>query len=253
MINGEGGYEMNVKEIADLVGISVRTLHHYDDIGLLKPHKTTDAGYRVYAQDEIDLLQHILFFKELGFPLKQIKDIVHDPHFDQAEALHHHRKMLVNKKENIGKMIQTIDQSIAHLRGDGPMENKDKFTSFDFRHNPYEQEARDRWGDKAVDTSNENVKEMDTEQIETDMNELFRQLAAIRHEDPASEIAQKEIEKWYTLLNTFGTYSLEAFKGLGDMYVADVRFTKNIDQFGDGLATFMCEAMDVFAENKQSS
>lgn len=244
---------MNVKEVANLVGISVRTLHHYDDIGLLKPYKTTDAGYRVYSQDEINLLQHILFFKELGFPLKQIKEIVHDPHFDQAEALHHHRKMLVKKRENIETMIQTIDQTIAHMRGDTPMENKDKFSGFDFRHNPYEQEARERWGNKAVDTSNEKVQEMDATQMETDMNELFKKLADIRQEDPDSEVSQKEIEKWYILLNTFGTYSLEAFKGLGDMYVADERFTKNIDQFGDGLATFMCEAMAVFAENEQSS
>lgn len=140
--------KMRVKEVADLVGISVRTLHHYDEIGLLTPGETTESGYRLYSNEDLEMLQQILFFKELGFPLKKIKEIINNPSFNREEALMLHRKMLVEKRSRLDKVIATIDKTIQHTKGEIQMTNKEKFEGFDFSHNPYEQEARERWGIK---------------------------------------------------------------------------------------------------------
>ena len=194
---------MRVKEVADLVGISVRTLHHYDEIGLLTPDETTESGYRLYSNENLETLQQILFFK-----------------------------------------------TIQHTKGEIEMTNKEKFEGFDFSHNPYEEEARERWGDTAVDKANEYSKGMSKEKQE-EFNDIYRNLAALRHGSPDSKEAQSAIKVWYDYLQNFGHYSLDAFKGLGQMYVADERCTKNIDKFGEGLAQFMCDAMEVYADRKK--
>lgn len=244
---------MKVREVADLVGISVRTLHHYDDIGLLQPEKTT-SGYRQYADEDLEILQQILFFRELDFPLKKIKEIINRPSFDRAEALELHRKMLLEKRSRLDKMILTIDKTIQHTQGEINMTNQEKFEGFDFSNNPYEQEARERWGDQVVDESNAKIGNMsqgEKRALEDEFNTIYRNLAKIRHESPYSDVAQAEIKIWYDFLNRIGNYSLEAFKGLGQMYVDDERFTKNIDQFGEGLALFMRDAMAIFADHRQ--
>lgn len=245
---------MKVKEVAELVGVSVRTLHHYDEIGLLVPDGTTESGYRIYSDRNLELLQQILFFRELGFPLKKIKMIVTDPGFDRLEALELHKRSLQEKRNQLNLLLQTVEKTIQHTKGEITLSNKEKFQGFDFSHNPYEQEARECWGDKAVDEANAKVDEMKKNgQIwgfQDEMNELFKKLAAVRHEDPGSDAAQEAIGAWFSLLNRMGTYSLEAIKGLGQMYVDDERFTKNIDQFGEGLAEFMRDAMGIYADNR---
>ncbi|ERN55148.1 MerR family transcriptional regulator [Alkalihalophilus marmarensis DSM 21297] len=238
---------MKVKKIAELVGISVRTLHHYDEIGLLKPDTISEAGYRYYSESNLDTLQQILFYKELGFSLKQIKEVLEDPRFNQEKALVWQRKMLLEKRDKLNQMIVTIDKTIQYKKGDIHMTSEEKFKGFDFSHNPYEKEARERYGDKKVD---ETAKGM-TQERQEEMNNLYRELAAIRQTDPASKEAQEAIKKWFILLNKIGSYSLDAFKGLGQMYILDDRFTKNIDQFGEGLAQFMSEAMGSYADDRQ--
>lgn len=245
---------MKVKEVADLVGVSVRALHHYDEIGLLKPEKTTESGYRLYSNQDLEMLQQILFFRELGFPLKQIKEIVSSPSFNREEALQLHRRMLLDKQRQLEQMINTIDRTIQHARGEIEMTNEQKFEGFDFSSNPYEQEARKRWGDEAVDKSNAKVGQMtkqEQEELAGRMNAIYAKLAAIRSESPESEQSQAAIKEWFNLLNRMGSYSLESFKGLGQMYVDDVRFTKNIDKFGEGLALFMRDAMAVYADKNK--
>jgi DNA-binding transcriptional MerR regulator len=243
---------MKVKEVADLVGVSVRTLHHYDEIELLIPDETTESGYRLYSYNNLDTLQQILFFRELGFSLKEIKKIINSPSFNREEALIMHREMLLEKRNRLDKMLGTIDKTLQHLKGEIEMTNKEKFAGFDFSRNPYEQEARKRWGDAAVNSSNARLTSMSKDRqkaLVEEMEEIYRKLAALRHGPPESDEAQAAIKAWYDLLNAnFSTYSPETFKTLGQMYVDDRRFTRNIDKFGEGLAVFMRDAMAAYAD-----
>lgn len=248
---------MKVKEIAELTGISVRTLHHYDAIGLLKPERINAAGYRSYSSENLALLQQILFFKELGFSLAQIKAIVTDPGFDRLQALHQHQQRLLAKRQQIDALLETVAHTIQELKGERKMTDTEKFKGFDFSHNPYAAEARQRWGDEAVDASNARLKDVQQAgqmaALQDEINSLYRDLAALRKQDPASAAAQAAIDRWYQLLQRMGNYSYEAFKGLGQMYVDDSRFTANIDQFGEGLAVFMRDAMAIYADRQAES
>ncbi|RAI83707.1 DNA-binding transcriptional MerR regulator [Paenibacillus pabuli] len=242
---------MKVKEVAELVGISVRTLHHYDEIGLLTPDEVTSAGYRLYSDANLEMLQQILFFKELDFSLKDIKEIINNPSFDREEALNMHRHILLEKRQRLDLMIATIDKSVQHVRGEIKMTAKEQFEGFNFSQHPYEQEARERWGDQAVDQANQKLHKQSSEEqkaMSDQMNSIYTRLAAIRHTDPNSAEAQSGISEWYSYLNNMGNYPPEVFRGLGQMYVDDERFTRNIDQFGEGLAVFMRDAMAVFAD-----
>ncbi|MGK9044019.1 MerR family transcriptional regulator [Mammaliicoccus vitulinus] len=243
--------EMTVKELAKLVGISVRTLHHYDDINLLNPSHISESGYRLYSEDNLDRLQQILFFKELDFPLKKIKEILDDPSFDKQEALHMHKTLLMKKRKRIDQMIQTIDQTTRHMKGEINMTKEEKFIGFDFNNNEYEDEARKKWGGKTVDHANKlihNLSETEKKSKEEEMNEIFRDFAEYRETSPESEAAQSIVQRWYDYLNANidYEYTLEVFDGIGEMYVADERFTKNIDQFGKGTAQFASEAIKAY-------
>lgn len=247
---------MKVKEVADLVGISVRTLHYYDQTGLLTPEGRTESGYRLYSDKDLETLQQILFFRELGFPLKKIKEIIGSPSFDRQEALQLHRKMLLERRKRIDKMIATIDKTMQYVKGEIQMSNKEKFEGFDFSHNPYEKEARERWGNEAVDKSNAklgNISEIERKAMGEKMNAIYRKLSELKNTPPESDEAQAAIKEWYDFLNhnTGHHYSLDAFKGLGQMYVEDERFTNNIDKFGDGLAEFMRDAMAIYADKNK--
>src|SRR5690606_28157804 len=143
------------------------------------------------------------------------------------------------------------ERTIKHAKGDIQMTNKEKFEGFSFGSNPYEQEARERWGDESVEASNARLGKLskqEQEEMASGMNAIYTKLALLRHSAPDSEEAQAAIGEWYGFLNKMGSYSPEAFEGLGQMYVEDARFTKNIDQFGEGLAVFMRDAMAVFAQ-----
>ncbi|ASK61497.1 MerR family transcriptional regulator [Virgibacillus phasianinus] len=245
---------MKVKEVADLVGISVRTLHHYDEIGLLTPEDTTESGYRLYSQRNLSTLQQIFFFKELGFPLKKIKEIMESPGFNRNEALEVQRNMLLEKRKRMDAMITMIDKTIQDSKRELVMSEKEKFAGFDFSNNPYEQEARERWGDKAIDESNARINNMSKDEqklLGKEFDAIYNKLAKLRNQSPESAEAQAAIEEWFVYLNKMGDYSLDVFKGLGQMYVDDERFTKNIDKYGAGLAEFMRDAMAVYADNKK--
>jgi len=241
---------LKIKEVAELAGISKRTLQYYDDIGLLCPNKS-ESGYRLYDSGHLNDLQQILFFRELGFPLKDISCLMGDSSFEHGDALKKHRRMLEKKQDRLGKMIATIDKTLKCIEGGYAMSDKEKFQGFDFESkDTNEKESRNKWGDEAVDETRDRIKGNEKEMSEG-MNQIYRKLASIRHLSPESDEAQDAIGEWFSFLNRIGTYSLEAFEGLGEMYVEDERFTNNIDKFGKGLAAFMKDAMKVYAQSNK--
>lgn len=239
---------MRTKELADIAGISVRTLHYYDTIGLLSPEIDRENGYRNYSDQDVSTLQQILFFRQLNFKLTQIKDILNSPKYHQTEALLEQKDIILKEQTRLNNILKLIDKTIQAERGEITMTNEEKFSGVDFSHNPYEQEAREKWGDEKVEQANQNLKKMGAKEAEREFDEIYTQLADLRHLDPESDAAQHEIGKWYDFLNKVGEYTPEMFKNLGEMYTADERFTKNIDKYGDGLAEFMKEAMTVYYE-----
>ncbi len=247
---------MNPNEVAALTGVSVRTLHHYDQLGLLRPVRNPDNGYREYTDTDLDLLQQILFFRECGFSLRRIRELLESSGYDRDKAYALQKQYLLSEMRRINAMLHTLEQTIKASKGELIMTTKDKFTGFDFSKNPYEAEARRLWGDSAVDRSSEAFASKTADekhQLERNMNTLFERLASVRNEAPDSETAQEQIDKMYRFFNKhFGVhYTLEAFAGLGQMYVNDPRFTKNIDHFGEGLSAFLAKAMAVYAKTKQ--
>ncbi|UUZ92112.1 MerR family transcriptional regulator [Paenibacillus sp. P25] len=140
-----------VKEVAGLVGISVRTLHHYDQVGLLKPETVSPAGYRLYTDRDLERLQQILFYKEIGFSLQEIKEILDRPGFDRKQALRSHKEPLLQKKKRLEDIIQTVDKTIDSIEGGTQMEKNEMFEAFDMsaieEHKAkYAEEARQRYG-----------------------------------------------------------------------------------------------------------
>ncbi|APT50805.1 MerR family transcriptional regulator [Bacillus safensis] len=242
--------EMKVKEVAELFGISIRTLHHYDKIGLLTPSEVTDNRYRLYSEENLETLQQILFFRELGFPLKEIQKMMHNPSFNKKEAFMLQRKMLIEKRDNLNKMIGNIDKTLQHLTGETQYTYKERFENMNMKFSQYEEEARHRWGNQAVDEVSSKLNHLSKdEQIELSdsWDSILNKLASLRSHSPKSKEVQIVIKQWYDFLNeNFRYYSLDAFYGLGQLYIQDERFKKNIDRYGDGLASFMSEAMKVF-------
>lgn len=243
---------MRVKEVASISGVSVRTLHHYDQIGLLRPD-TTEAGYREYDREDLARLQQILYFKELGFSLKQIGELLDSPSFDRLEALHMQRQALLEKQERIHRMIESIDKTMKDEKGELDMKHEERFIGFDFSENPYEEEAKKRWGTEAVELSKERVTALSKggkRTLEQDLEALFSRLAGLMKEGPESEKTQAAIDEWYHYLNKIGTYSLDAFKGLGVLYVQDPRFKETMDQKAKGFSEFMQDAMAFYADSR---
>ncbi|GGF34177.1 MerR family transcriptional regulator [Halobacillus andaensis] len=249
-----------VKEVADLAGISVRTLHHYDQIGLLSPKKA-DNGYRYYSDNDFIRLQQILFFKELDFSLQRIKEILQDPAFDEKQALKQHKTILLEKKERLDKIIQSIDQSIRTFEGGKEMAHKDRFEPFDMKNikehqKKYAIEAEQRWGD--TDAYQESARrtssytEEDWKKIHEESEEIDGQLVNLMDRSPADAEVQKWIEaKRQHITDHFYECNIEIFRGLADMYINDPRFTKNMNKKKQGYADFLNKAMHIYCDHHQ--
>ncbi|MCR8643615.1 MerR family transcriptional regulator [Paenibacillus sp. N1-5-1-14] len=247
-----------VKEVAEIAGVSVRTLHHYDEIGLLTPKSVSRAGYRLYTEYELGRLQHILFFKEIGFSLDEIKQILDNPDFDQKQALLTHRELLEQKRQRLETMIQTVNKTIESIEGGTPMSHKEKFDGFDMSaieeyKNKYEAEARAKYGDSTMDGVNKRTSgysKQDWSNIMGENERIYAKVIAGMDNGPTDPMVQEavgELRAWIT--NNFYDCTPEIFYGLGDLYVMDERFTANIDKHKEGLAAFLREAMHVYCDN----
>lgn len=245
-----------VNQLAKLAGVSVRTLHHYDAIGLLKPARAEKNGYRRYGETELMRLQQILFFRELDFPLAEIRRVLSRPDFDMRAALKDQRALIELKKKRLDGLIGTIDRTIKKLNKTTTMDDKDLYGDFSTEEQEaYAKEAKERWGHAdAYRQSQERYKKMtkaDLARVKDDGERLMKEIVANRHEGPASAAVQKLIARHYDALRTWYEPNPAMYRGLGDMYVADPRFTAYYEKHAPGLATFMRDAMHAFCDAQE--
>lgn len=247
-----------IKEVANLVGISVRTLHHYDQIGLLKPKSTTTAGYRLYADHDLERLQQILFFKELGFNLQEIKEILDSPNFDRKQALQAQKDLLIKRKERLEAIIRLVEKTLTE--GGSDMSKKDMFDAFDMseieaHQKKYAAQARQLYGKEMVEETEERTSKYSKNEwasIMSKWDSIINQLAAGMDKGPAHEHVQQLLDEFRQhITDNFYTCTLEIFRGLGDLYVNDQRFTANIDKYRSGLSKFLREAIHIYCDTNE--
>jgi DNA-binding transcriptional MerR regulator len=253
--------EYTVQALGKLAGISTRTLRYYDEIGILKPARINSSGYRIYGQIEVDRLQQILFYRELGVNLESIKTIIMSPHFDGKAALQEHRRRLLEKREQIDILIANVNKTLGLMEGEINMTDGEKFEGFkqkmiDDNERKYGQEVRAKYGNDQVDKANKKVKNMTKEQyaevekLSGDLMETLR--LAFATGDPAGESAQKAADLHRRWLSYFwDTYTKEAHAGLAQMYVDDERFTAYYDKKQPGTAAFLRDAVFIYTGMKK--
>ena len=250
--------EYYVKGLSKMSGVSARTLRYYDEIGLLTPLRVAESGYRVYGQAEVDRLQQILLFRELDFPLENIKKLLSADDFDIDQTFNAHLDELRKKRKRLDTLINNVTKSIAAMKGEIAMSDNEKFEGFkqaliDSNEQKYGAEIRGRFGDRIVDESNEKLMGLTKEQY--DEGERLRLTfedalkAAFEDGDAAGASAQKACElhrQWLCVF--YPSYSKEYHKGLGEMYVADERFRANYDKFGSGCTEFLRDALNIYCD-----
>jgi DNA-binding transcriptional MerR regulator len=240
-----------VNQLATLANVSVRTLHYYDKVGLLKPGIRSEANYRYYGEAELLRLQQILFYKELGLPLAQIAEILDDPGFDTLKALQSHKKELQKRRDRAGELLRTVDKTINHLKSK-TMKTDDMYKGFSKEQaEAYEKEAKERWGEAIVEESKQRVKTMGREGLEKlkqEGEDISKALSELMHLGPSDPQVQALVKRHYTMTNQYYTVTPKIYSGLGEMYVNDERFTVNYDKHKKGLAIFLRDAMKVYCE-----
>ncbi len=244
---------MTVKELATLTGVSVRTLHYYDEIGLLKPSRVdANTGYRYYDAEAVLRMQEILFFRELDFPLKTIAQLLASPAYDRAEAIAKQRELLILKRERLDRLINALDKAEK-----GRIDFMSAFDNHEYEtaRDTYAAEVKERWG--TTDAYKQHQAKTasysaDKWQAVTDgMNTLMAQFAACMKDgySPDSAEAQALVKAWQAYISdNFYTCTDEILAGLAEMYIADDRFTENIDRHAPGTAAFMHDAIWIYCE-----
>lgn len=252
--------EYTVKKLAEISGISTRTLRYYDQIGLLCPTRVSTNGYRIYGEKEVDLLQQILFYRELGIHLKEIRQIITDPDFDRAKALEGHLSELLLRKDQIERLIDNVTKTIGMMKGEQTMRDSEKFNGFvekivDDNEEAYGKEIREKYGDAIVDACNMKVKGMSeadwqkAQCLSAAVNGALK--AAFEQGDPAGELARRACvlhKEWLCMFWKEGMYSKDAHRMLAEGYVADERFTAYYDKIAVGCTKFLRDAINIYCE-----
>jgi len=236
-----------------MAGVSVRALHHYDHIGLLTPSSRTEAGYRLYREEDLLRLQQILFFKELDFPLGEIRSILDDPRFDQVAALQTHRRLLQKRAQRLTRLLKTIDKTIRKLTEDDmTLTDAELYAGFSQEQvERYRREARERWGD-VVEESEGRVRAMSRAQwqaVKEEGDQVARALAALMDRAPGDPEVQGYIARHHAWIEHFYPASAEVFRGLGRLYAEHDEFRKTYDRYRPGLSDFLQQAMAYYADH----
>lgn len=240
---------MTVNDVSKLSGISVRTLHYYDQIGLLHPDQVSEAGYRLYGQASLERLQQILLFRQLEFPLKEIKDIIDRPDFNKEEALDQQIQMLKLQQEHLSGLINLA----LEIKKNGV--NKMDFKPFDTsKLDKYAKDAKERWGStdayKESAEKTKNYTKEDWDMADNKMTSVFAEFGKLKELPPESPDAQMAVKKLQDLISQFYyACDKEILAGLGQMYTADQRFKDNIDKMGgSGTAEFAARAIACYCK-----
>lgn len=249
--------EYTAGKLAKISGVSTRTLRYYDQIGLLCPTRISN-GYRIYGQAEIDLLQQILFYRQLDVSLEEIGRILRAPDYDKEQALISHLSSLLSRKAQLELLIGNVRKTLSTMKGEAIMTDSEKFQGFkqrliDDNEAVYGKEIRGKYGDDAINVSNEKIKAISsegwqsTQELSALINETLKE--AFETGDPAGEAAQKACElhkKWLCTFWKDGAYSKEAHMALGEGYVSDERFTKYYDKIAVGCTKFFRDAINIY-------
>lgn len=251
-----------VKKLAQLSGVSVRTLHWYDEVGLLCPAYYGANGYRYYEEEQLLRLQQILFYRELDFSLDEIKRVLDGSDFDIVAALNLHKKSLLKNLDRTNKLIETIDKTLLHIKGKKIMEYQELYTGFDAKtQKKYEQELRDflkkknyEGIDEIFDESKKRVskwKKEDWIDSKRDGDAIHNDLlvAIEKGKKPSADEVQAIIKRHHTWINQWWTPTKEAYRDLGELYVSQDKFREYYDNIHPEMATFLAKAMKIFAES----
>lgn len=244
--------KMHIKEFSKLCGVSVRTLHYYDEIGLLKPAFVDEQnGYRFYDEKSLERIQEILFYRELDFPLKSISEIISSPDYDKQKALKEQRKLLIIKKQRLERIIDALDSA---EKGKITMDAFDN-NEFDTARKQYEAEAKERWGKtdafKEHEQKTADYSKDKWQQVNDGLNAVLAQFADCLQsgQAPDSNEAQALVQELQSYITeNYYTCGNDILKGLGQMYVADERFKKNIDKHATGTAEFISKAIEFYCK-----
>jgi DNA-binding transcriptional MerR regulator len=241
-----------VKQLAAVVGVSARTLHYYDQIGLLKPSRDPSNGYRLYERPALLRLQQILFLRELGLSLEDIQQALDRPDFDLLHALEGHRVALQDRQARLAVLLHTVERTIHHLKGNIEMETKDMFAGFsEEQQKVYAEEAERRWGGENVKESQKrwgSYSEEKKRQIMQEGKNVYLDLVAAMPDGPAGARAQAGIARWHQHLRYFYEPTTEILIGLGDLYNDDPEFNAFFNRIHPELAGFMRQAIRVYCK-----
>jgi DNA-binding transcriptional MerR regulator len=244
-----------VKQLSKLAGVTPRTLHHYDAIGLLKPSRVGDNGYRYYGEDALLRLQQILFYRELDIPLDDIKKIMGRRDFDVLGALQSHKDALNKQVARLNRLINTVDNTINHLKGNNIMSEKAYFEGFnEEEQEKYALEAEKMYDPETVRESNRKWKACSAAKKEAVMAEgkaIYVDMIAAMPKGADSPEVQGIVERWRKHMDYFWTPKLEQLLDLVNGYNDDPRFKASFDKMHPQLAEFMREAVKVYVANRQ--
>ena len=244
-----------VKKLAELAGVSVRTLHYYDQVGLLKPEFRSANTYRHYGQGAIIKLQQIMFFRELDFSVEQIKEIMSRPDFNVLQAMEDHRALLKKRQERLKDLLATVDRTVKKLKGEREMSIKEYYQGFsDEQIEKYRREVRERWGEKALKESEDRVMKMDKKEwaaLQKEGGTIFQAIADNMAKGYDSPEVQAQVKKWHAWLEHFHHYSDEALLGLGQAYSQHPDFAAFYRRINKDLPVFFTKAIEYYCREKK--